>query len=149
MPDAPPGLVAINHDDYHAKHIGRTADSRQFFLTTPFVPASGSEAGREFIALYFFDADGRFRDARIDDLGPRADLDRDAAQHLHEQRLAELGPVTFDRIEVQPFQVERFGTTFGLVLREPEDEDDVWAVEVQPGNYMAFFEPFDSGDYDT
>jgi hypothetical protein len=63
--------------------------------------------------------------------------------------LAELGEVSYDRIEVHPFEVERFGTTFGLVLREPEDEDDVWAVEVQPGNYMAFFEPFDSGDYDT
>jgi hypothetical protein len=25
----------------------------------------------------------------------------------------------------------------------------MWAVEVQPGNYMAFFEPWDSGDYDT
>jgi hypothetical protein len=45
--------------------------------------------------------------------------------------------------------VERFGTTFGLVLRQPEDEDDPWAVEVMPGNYMAFFEPWDSGDYDT
>jgi hypothetical protein len=57
--------------------------------------------------------------------------------------------VTFERIEVAPFAIERFGTTFGLVLREPEDEDEVWAVEVQPGNYMAFFEPWDGGDYDT
>ncbi len=24
-----------------------------------------------------------------------------------------------------------------------------WAVELQPGNYMAFFEPWESGDYDT
>jgi hypothetical protein len=31
----------------------------------------------------------------------------------------------------------------------PEDEDDEWAVEMQPGNYMAFYEPWDSGDYDT
>jgi hypothetical protein len=148
MPDAPPQLVAINHDDYHAQHIGRTADGRQFFLTTPFVPAWRDEAGCEFIALYFFDAGGRFLDAHIDDLGPRANLDRDAARRLLKQRLAELGPVTYDRIEVQPFQIERFGTTFGLVLRELED-DDRWAVEVQPGNYMAFFEPFDRGEYDT
>lgn len=76
-------------------------------------------------------------------------MDAQGATLLLEQRLAELGPVSYGRIEVQPFEVERFGTTFGLVLRVPEDEDDVWAVEVQPGNYMAFFEPFDSGDYDT
>ena len=24
----PPALIAINHDDYHAKHIGRTQDGR-------------------------------------------------------------------------------------------------------------------------
>jgi len=149
MPSTPPELVAIDHDDYAAKHIGRTRDGRQSFLTNPFVPASGSDAGREFIALYLFDADGRFLDAHIDDLGTRANLDQAAAKHLYDQRLAELGPVDYERIEVQPFQVERFGTTFGLVIRVPEDEEDVWAVEAQPGNYMAFFEPFDSGEYDT
>ena len=149
MPSAPPELVAIDHDDHHAEHIGRTADGRQFFLTNPFIPAIGSDAGREFIALYIFDAEGRFLDAFIDDLGPRAKIDHAAAQRLHSQRLAKLGTVSYERIEVQPFQVERFGSTFGLVLREPEDEEDGWAVEVQPGNYMAFFEPFDSGEYDT
>jgi|GEM_PF-564295 len=146
---AAPELVAIEHDDYHAKHIGHTTDGRQFFLTTPFVPAVGGNAGREFIALYLFNAEGHFLDAHIDDLGPRASLDRGAAESLHSQRLAELGDVSYARIEVQPFQIERFGTTFGLVLRVPEDKEDVWAVEAQPGNYMAFFEPFDSGEYDT
>jgi len=63
--------------------------------------------------------------------------------------LASLGVVSFDRIVVAPFKVDRLGTAFGLILREPEEEGDVWAVEMQPGNYMAFFEPWDSGDYDT
>lgn len=149
MPDSPPELVAINHDDYHARHVGHTQDGRQFFLTTPFVPAYEGAAGCEFIALYFFDADGSLLDAIIDDLGPRATLDRVAAKRLHDQRLAELGNVTYDRIEVQPFQLERSGITFGLIPREPDDQVDSWTVELEPGNYMAFFEPFDSGDYDT
>ena len=51
--------------------------------------------------------------------------------------------------EVQPFEVKRFDTAFGLIPRPPEEDDDEWAVEMQPGNYMAFFEPWDSGDYDT
>ena len=144
-----PDLIAIDHDDYHASHVGRTADGGQFFLTTPFVPAIGVSASREFIALYLFDADGRFREARIDDLGTRAELDEGRARRTLEQRLSELGEVEYDRIEVQPFEVERFGTVFGLVARPPEDEDDGWWVEVQPGNYMAFHEPFDSGEYDT
>jgi hypothetical protein len=144
-----PDLIAIEHDEYHAKHIGQLSDGRQFFLTTPFVPAIGGKAGREFVALFLFDEDGKFLEARIDDLGTRAELDQKLASSIYEKRLAELGEVEFCRIEVQPFEVERFGTTFGLVPRPPEEEDDVWAVEMQPGNYMAFFEPWDSGDYDT
>lgn len=149
MADGPPDLIAIEPDDYHAQHVGRTADGRQFFLTTPFEPASGGQSGGEFIALYLFDDSGRLTEARIDQLGPRATLDQAKARELYDQRLRELGEVTLQRIEVAPFAVERFGTQFGLIVREPEDEDDVWAVEVQPGNYMAFFEPWDSGEYDT
>lgn len=147
-----PNLIAIEHDDYHASHIGTLADGRQFFLTMPFVPATGGNAGREFVALYLFDKRGRFLEARIDDLGTRAELDAERARSLFEQRvtdLTELGPLEYGRIEVQPFEVERFGTKFGLIPRPPEEDGDEWAVEIQPGNYMAFFEPWDSGDYDT
>jgi hypothetical protein len=45
--------------------------------------------------------------------------------------------------------LDRFGTTFGLVVLAPDYEDDGYAVELHPGNYMAFFEPWDSGEYDT
>ena len=151
MVEVPPDLVAINCDDYHAKHVGRSSDGRQFFLTTPFEPASaiGASDGGEFVALYLFDSTGALLDAKIDAFGPRATVDQNELQRVYKERLQELGDVTFDRIEVAPFAVERFGTSFGLILREPEEEDDPWAVEVEPGNYMAFFEPWDSGDYDT
>lgn len=148
MTDAPPALIAIDHDDYAARHIGRTADGRQFFLTTPFVPAMGTEGG-EFVALYLFDAAGALLEAQIDAIGPRAKIDMAARTALIDSRLASLGTVTFGRIEVAPFAVDRHDTRFGLVPREPEDEDDEWTVEAQPGNYMAFYEPWDSGDYDT
>lgn len=149
MSDGPPKMIAIDHDDYHAEHVGHTADGRQFFLTTPFEPAIGGRNGSEFVALYLFNAEGELLEAKIDDFGPRATLDEKKRRQVYDQRLKDLGEVTFDRIEVAPFAVERFGTTFGLVLREPEDEDDPWAVEAQPGNYMAFFEPWNSGQYDT
>jgi hypothetical protein len=144
-----PKLIAIDHDDYHATYVGRLVDRRQFFLTTPFVPAIGGSSGREFVALYLFDEHGRFLEARVDDLGTRAELDQQHAQAVFEGRLAELGTVDYCRIEVQPFEVERFGTAFGLIPRPPEEEDDDWWVEVQPGNYMAFHEPWASGEYDT
>ena len=57
--------------------------------------------------------------------------------------------MTYQRIEVKPFSVSHNGTEIGLIPREPEDEEDIWAVELLPGNYMAFFEPWDSGEYDT
>ena len=109
----------------------------------------GDESGREFLAVYIFDPNGKLVEARIDDLGPCSALDRDQSRKLLEQRMSELGPFDYVRILVQPFAIERFGTTFGLVPRAPEGEDDNWWIELQPGNYMAFHEPWDSGEYDT
>ena len=149
MSGIPPKLIAIDHDDYHAEHVGRTAGGRQFFLTRPFEPANNGSEGCEYFALYLFDAEGKLLDAQIDNLGPRALINEDEYWRLYEQRLHNLGSVSFERIAVAPFSIERFGTTFGLVLRHPEDENDVWAVELQPGNYMAFFEPWDDGEYYT
>lgn len=143
----PPKLVAIDHDNYHARDIGRTSTGQQFFLTNPFEPAIDGSAGCEFVALYLFDKRGKLIEAKIDKLGPRASLNKDAADKLYLQ-LNELGAVSFERINIAPFAVERFGTTFGLVLDELDDGDG-WVVEVQPGNYMAFHEPWDSGEYDT
>jgi hypothetical protein len=105
--------------------------------------------GSEFVALYLFDAAGKLLEARIEDFGPRAALDDEKRREVHDRWLRELGNVTLDRIEVAPFAVQRFGKTFGLIPREPEEEDDLWVVEMHPGNYMAFFAPWDSGDYDT
>ena len=149
MSEGPPDYVAINHDDYHAKHIGHTADGRQFLLTTPFEPATGGRAGCEYLALYTFDEGGGLIDAKIESFGRRDRAKHEDISARYESTLASLGAVSFDRIVVAPFKVDRFGTAFGLILREPEEEGDVWAVEMQPGNYMAFFEPWDSGDYDT
>jgi hypothetical protein len=144
-----PNLVAIEPDDYHAEHVGRTADGRQFFLTTPFESLMGSAPGNEFVALYLFDSEGKLVEAMIDAFGPRASMDKDARNAVYAKRLEDLQPFSIERIEVAPFSVERFGTTFGLVVREPEDDYGPWAVEVQPGSYMAFFAPWDSGEYDT
>ncbi|HYE62982.1 MAG TPA: hypothetical protein VD997_13380 [Phycisphaerales bacterium] len=149
MPAKPPKLIAIDHDDYHAEHVGKTADGRQFFLTTPFEPALNGSAGREFLALFLFDRKGALLEARIEDLGTRATLDETRAAALRDQWLASLGTLRHGRIRVAPFAVERFGTQFGLIARAPEDEDDEWVVELQPGNFMAFMEPWDSGEYET
>lgn len=149
MTDGPPELVALDHDDYHAEYVGRTADGRQFFLTIPFVPSYGDDPGREFIALYRFDSAGQLLSATIDDLGPRATMDAPARLARRDELLASLGEVSYERIEVAPFRVERFGVEFGFIPMPPEEPDEDWRVIVMPGDVMCFWPPWTGGDYDT
>jgi hypothetical protein len=148
MSEVPP-LIAINHDTHHANHIGHLEDGRQFFLTTPFIPAMATRPRKEFVALYLFDPQGRLLEVMVDELGARSGLDEEKSRQLYDQRLRDLGKIRFERIVVAPFSVAGFGTSFGLVPRPPEQEGQGWSIEMQPGNYMTFFAPFDSGEYDT
>jgi hypothetical protein len=145
-----PTRIAINHNGFEAKYVGHTADDGQFFLTRPFDPRTAdSDDAREFVALYLFDANGRFRTAEIDVFQGNGPRHSSAANKVYRQRLQELGKVTFDRIEVAPFEVERFGLTFGLITEAPTKSDDIWWVTAEPGDYMAFSPPWDLGEYDT
>lgn len=144
MIEGKPELIAIDHDDYHAQHVGVTADGLQFFLTTPFEPG-----GCEYIALFKFDKKGNLVDSDIEALGLRSSFSEEEAKIKYTLKLSKLGKINYQRIEVKPFSVKFNGIDIGLIAREPEDEDDVWVVELLPGNYMAFFEPWDSGEYDT
>ncbi|MBS1794242.1 MAG: hypothetical protein JSS81_10330 [Acidobacteria bacterium] len=155
MTDEAPQLIRIEHDEYYARHIGRTADGRQFFLTNPFIPRIGGHPGREFLALYIFDAAGNLLEARIDDLGvreskalPLQKLEIETAAGLVEKRLAELGDHTFADIEVAPFRITRDGTEFGLIAHAPNEDSPEWSVTAEPGDFMCFYPPWD-GDYDT
>jgi hypothetical protein len=151
MAKGPPRTVTLDHDEYHAEYVGRTEDGRQFFLTTPFVPADevGSDTGQEFIALYLFDKAGALLTDTIDDLGPRLKMDAAARVARRDELLASLGEVKYCRIKVAPFKVERFGVEFGFIPQPPEEEGEDWSVIVEPGNYMAFWPPWTSGEYDT
>jgi hypothetical protein len=144
-----PKLIAIDHDDYHADLIGKTSDGRQFFITEPFEPATPTQPGNEFVALFIFGADGQLLEAHIDEFGPREHMNVTARDALIQKRMEQLGEVSFERIEIAPFQVEKFGTLFGLVPNELEDEDDELSISLMPGDFMAFSAPWDSGDYDT
>ena len=139
-----PTLIAIVHDNYHAKHIGRKNDGVQFFLTTPFT------LDCEYIALFLFDSEGNLIDSKIDSLGKRGSYDLDWKESKYQKILASLGEVEYQRIEVKPFSIDVDGVEIGLVIMEGEDEDDTfYTVDLIPGNFMSFSEPWDDGDYDT
>lgn len=144
----PPDLIALDPDDYHAEYVGRTADGRQFFITTHVDPKCQIH-GHAFVAVYLFNVEGELLEAQIDDMGPYGTLDGEAWRRQAEQRFTELGLTVPRRIVMAPFTVERFGLRCGLIPRAPRDDGGKWWVEVQPGNNMAFTEPFHSGLYDT
>ena len=116
-----------------------------------------SRVTKIFIVRYLFDSDGRFLEATIHDLGQRSSgeppgnaLQENAdAETLQQQLLAELGNVQFGNIKVRPFSHASNGTEFGLIAQPPEDDEDEWTVVAEPGNYMAFYSPWDDGEYDT
>jgi|SRR5579884_4570555 len=150
MIKGPPSTVALDPDNNAAAFVGHTADGRQFFLTMPFVPGMvGREPGREFIALYLFDPAGRMLTAIIEDLGSTDSVVEPARLARRNELLASLGDVWYGRIEVTPFTIERFGTQFGFIPQAPDDPDDDWCVIAQPGDYMCFWPPWNTGDYDT
>jgi hypothetical protein len=145
-----PDVIPIVHDDYHTQYIGRMSDGRQFILAAPFVPASDSGKGCEYIALYVFDESGKLAENEIINLGSRSDLDESEAKEKYDSLLTSLGNVKFCDIQISPFSIEKYGVEFGLIPTDPElveDEEDM-SLEFQPGNYMAFYPPWD-GDYDT
>ena len=144
-----PKWIALEHDDYAAEYVGRTKNGRQFFLTTPFVPGLGTNPGREFIALYIFDKAGHLQSATVDDLGSRAAMDKEARVARRNEMLASLGEVRYQRIKVAPFVIEIFGVEFGFIPSPPDERGDDWSVIVEPGNYMCFWPPWTSGEYDT
>lgn len=142
--------IAINHDDYHASYVGQTSNGLQFFLTQPFIVSMEDDLKRrEFLALYTFDADGNFLEAFIDDLGELYTYSDTLAQRLTFQRLDQLGNKEYTRILIRPFSVQFAGILFGLIVHTPHDVDGLWTATFEPGNYMSFTEPWDSGEYDT
>ena len=99
--------------------------------------------------MQVFDKGGNLQSATIDDLGPRAGMDIAARLARRDALLASLGEVKYQRIKVAPFRIEMFGVEFGFIARPPEEPDEDWCVTVEPGDYMCFWPPWTSGDYDT
>ena len=150
-PAKAPKRIKIKPDDYEANNIGKTSDGRQFFLTCPFVQGNKNSPGAEYVACYIFDAAGELASAQIDALGVRGSGTAEKRVLMLEKHLKALGKTRRQAIKVAPFSLNKHGTEFGLIARPPEEPinaQDHWWVEAQPGNYMAFYPPWD-GEYDT
>lgn len=150
-PGLPPRFVRINHDNYHARYVGKTANGDQFFLTFPFLPRIDAKPGGNYVALYLFDEFGLLKQANIYSEQEQGLTTKTAVDGFVQKLLLTLGKHKFGDIKVAPFCVREFGHPFGLIF-DPgeitEDDEPYTCVTVEPGNYMAFNPPWD-GDYDT
>ena len=136
-----PDRITIVPDDYHAEYVGTAEDGRRFFVATPFIPGSN-----EFIATFFWNADGSYESMDVEEFGPRETLDHAAREAALARHLGDLGAYELEEISVAPFSEDAFGTNFGFI---PQAYDGMVSVNLMPGDSMAFFEPWDSGEYDT
>jgi len=137
-------------EDYQTEYMGRTADGRLFWAYTTFLYTIPQEEirkrgedwkiyRREYCILFLFDKNGDLLSSRFqsEPLSRASILDA----HLNEW-VAALGPVEYTDIEVKLFQVTIDGHVFGLV---PNEEHK--SIELQPGNTIAFYEPWDGAYY--
>jgi hypothetical protein len=135
--DGPPERFTIVPDDYHVPYAGTAEDGRRFFLSEELgIP---SESGATYVGLFLWTSDGTFDEVRADEVV-------DGAEELLDARLAELGDYTLEAIEVEPFTTKVEGVTFGWVATE---YDGRYALHIEPGDFIAYYAPWDGLEYDT
>jgi len=144
-----PVSVLMATDDYHLKHFGRTEDGMVLWIGSQLNYDSKNQDTTDYTFKFVFDSSGELVSSLIETIGKR----NSAKSEVFEEDMSALideNPI-FEPVSemIKPFKVVHEGIEFGLIVREPETAEDVWAVEFMPGNTMAFFEPFDSGFYDT
>ncbi|MEQ1737054.1 MAG: hypothetical protein ABL886_11705 [Rhodoglobus sp.] len=134
-------------------YAGTAADGRHFFLSEELFYNGhfGEKDAKQYVGVFLWTADGEFDEVRVDVVDrvegvPPAQAVPAGADELVAARLAELGDYELEPIVVAPFSTEVDGVVFGFVARE---FDGMWTVNVEPGNFIAYYEPWDGIEYDT
>lgn len=142
-----PERFTIVPDDHHVPYAGTAEDGRKFFLSEELF---SSESG--YVGLFLWNADGTFDEVRVDDVSrptglPPGQAAPAGADALVDARLAELGKYVLEPIEVEPFTEKIDGVTFGWKVGQYDDSS--YYINIEPGNFIAYYEPWDGLGYDT
>jgi hypothetical protein len=137
----------IRPDDYHVPHAGTAEDGRRFFLSDELF--SGDES---YVGLFLWNADGTFDEVRVIAVERPGGLPPGQAgpadgEGLVEAFLAELGRYVPEPITVEPFTKQVDGTVFGWNVGRYDD--GTYFINVQPGDFICYYAPWDGVDYDT
>jgi len=143
---AAPERITIVPDDYHVPYAGTAEDGRRFFLSEELF--SGDTG---YVGLFLWTPEGSIDEIRVTAVPARAGLPPGqagpaGADEVVSARLAELGDFVLEPIEVEPFTRDVGGVTFGWKV---DRYDGVYSVNVEPGNFIAYYEPWDGLEYDT
>jgi len=144
-----PKSVRMMSDDYHLEHFGETQDGKLVWIGYQHNWNHKTGETIDYIFKFIFDKTGKLVASDIRTIGVRGQYDVDQQRLEFSDLLAADVISTPASVMIQTFSVLHDGIEFGLIVREPEEDEDIWCVEFMPGNTMAFFKPFDSGDYDT
>ena len=141
-----PFRIRLVPDIFHVRYAGTAADGRRFFLSDKLF-----DGDRQFVAVFLWRSDGEFDELRVDTVprterGPIGQLLRWDARPFVRARLAELRPIVREPISVAPFEETRDGVRFGFIERELDGQPDVY---VSPGDFIAYYPPWDGLEYDT
>lgn len=141
-----PDRITIVPDDYHVPYAGTAEDGRKFFLSEELF---SSDTG--YVGLFLWKSDGSFDEIRVTEVSapeglPPGQADPAGAEDVVSARLSELGDFALEPIEVEPFTQDVDGVTFGWKVDQYEG---VYSVNIEPGNFIAYYEPWDGLEYDT
>lgn len=145
--DGPPSRITIVPDDYHVPYAGTAEDGRLFFLSDELFSQDAA-----YIGLFLWQPDGTFDEVRVEVVGRSGEVPSgqavpaDADDALREA-LDVVGDYTLEPITVEPFLQEVDGVEFGW--RTGQYEDGTQYVNVEPGNFIAYYAPWDGLEYDT
>jgi hypothetical protein len=142
-----PERFTIVPDDYHVPYAGTAEDGRKFFLSEELFDGDAA-----FVGLFLWNADGTFDEVRVDAVDragalPPGQAGPAGSEGLVAARLAELGDYVLEPIEVEPFTQEVDGVTFGWNV--DTYDDGTYFINIVPGDFIAYYAPWDGLGYDT
>ena len=144
-----PERFTIVPDDWHVPYAGTAQDGRRFFLSEELFDPGGSG----YVGLFLWDRDGRFEEIRVDEV-PRPDglppgqAWPAGAHEIVAARLAELGNFVLEPITVEPFTTLVDGVTFGWAVGR-YGKSGPFSINVEPGNFICYYAPWNGLVYDT
>ena len=150
--DRAPERFTIVPDDYHVPYAGTAEDGRKFFLSDElFTVGGGGSSGAAYVGLFLWHADGTFDEVRVHKVPrpgglPPAQARSAGRKGIVDAELAELGDYVLEPIKVEPFTEKVGGVTFGWKVGH---YGHIVFISILPGDFIAYYAPWDGLDYDT